>query len=84
VTWLATNPAARHRPAGNAEHGGLSPGRVIQAFQVVDQTVVRCKLEQWERLAVGLLQREPSWPNVRVSTEEQMTRGLDSIHQRAD
>ncbi|GFG67076.1 site-specific integrase [Mycobacterium kubicae] len=39
VTWLATDPAARHRAVGSAGEGGLSPGRVIQAFQVVDQVL---------------------------------------------
>lgn len=39
VTWLATSPAARHRPVGSGGRVGLSPGRVIQAFQVVDQVL---------------------------------------------
>jgi integrase len=46
VSWLATDPAARHRPPKPAEDDdedavvtGLSPARVIQAFQVVDQVL---------------------------------------------
>jgi integrase len=53
VTWLATDPAARQRPAKRGDHDddsverGLSPPRVIQAFQVADQVLrfaVRSKL----------------------------------------
>ncbi|MGV0793558.1 tyrosine-type recombinase/integrase [Mycolicibacterium sp. XJ1819] len=39
VSWLATNPAARQRPVEEAAGKGLSPARVIQAFQVVDQVL---------------------------------------------
>jgi integrase len=46
VSWLASDPAARHRPPKPAEDDddateptGLSPARVIQAFQVVDQVL---------------------------------------------
>ncbi|MDA4106043.1 integrase [Mycobacterium holsaticum DSM 44478] len=39
VSWLATNPAARHRPVEATAGKGLSPARVIQAFQVVDQVL---------------------------------------------
>jgi integrase len=44
VTWLTNDPAARRRPVKPAEDDsnlekGLSPARVIQAFQVVDQVL---------------------------------------------
>ena len=44
VNWLANDPAARRRPVKRADGEGngpmgLSPARVIQAFQVVDQVL---------------------------------------------
>lgn len=43
VTWLASDPAARQRPmktaSGDCTAKGLSPARVIQAFQVLDQVL---------------------------------------------
>jgi integrase len=45
VSWLVTDPAARHRPQqkpakdGDSPLTGLSPARVIQAFQIVDQVL---------------------------------------------
>jgi integrase len=44
VSWLANDPAARQRPVkrveGDCNRGmGLSPARVIQAFQVLDQVL---------------------------------------------
>ncbi|MDX1884973.1 site-specific integrase [Mycolicibacterium sp. 120270] len=39
VSWMASDPAARHRPVESATGRGLSPARVIQAFQVVDQVL---------------------------------------------
>jgi integrase len=43
VSWMSTDPAARQRAVKAANEGdtlaGLSPTRVIQAFQVVDQVL---------------------------------------------
>jgi integrase len=44
VSWLVSDPAARHKPQKQAEDDdtpltGLSPARAIQAFQIVDQVL---------------------------------------------